>query len=288
MNEGRAKTQDIRPLRIAILNLMPDKITTETQILRKIGNTIVQIDITLLAIENHISKNTSQTHLDTFYRYFSDVKGEYFDGIIITGAPIEHLSFQDVSYWNELKEIFDWTKTNVFASLFICWGSQAAMKHFYGIEKSAFDKKLFGVFPHIKECENDPLFLGMDDVFYVPHSRNTESIPEEIRTNPNLEVLASSPQAGIHLAATKDRRQLFMTGHPEYDTDTLLKEYQRDIQNHSVEIPANYFIGDNPANGIDTRWKSHASLFYQNWINHYVYQVTEYELANIKPKNGTK
>ncbi|KZX38038.1 homoserine O-succinyltransferase [Wohlfahrtiimonas chitiniclastica] len=282
MNPERANTQDIRPVRICILNLMPDKITAETQLLSKLSNGILQVDITLLAIENHTSKNTKQVHLDEFYRFFSDIEDEYFDGMIITGAPIELLDFEEVTYWDELTKIFEWSKTHVFASLFICWGSQAALKYFYGIEKNIFKEKLTGVFEHIKEKPDSKLLIGMDDLFYVPQSRNTESDPIAMRNHPELEVIASSEVSGIHLVASKTGRQVFMSGHPEYGKETLLKEYQRDSALGMMTIPSNYFKNDDPTQAIQTRWMSASSIFFQNWLNYFVYQETDYDFTSKK------
>jgi len=279
MNENRAQTQDIRPLRICILNLMPDKITTETQLLRKLSNGIIQIEITLLAIKGHKSKNTAQTHLDDFYSYFDDVKEQYFDGLIVTGAPVEMLDFESVTYWEELTTILDWSKTHVYSSLFICWASQVALYHFYGIEKQRFEKKLFGVYPHTAEEKNSKLLIGMDDVFYVPQARNTQSDVQAVRLHPDLKVIASSEQAGLHLVATHDERQLFMTGHPEYDPDSLLNEYLRDIDEPFVSVPENYFVDNDPQKEIRTLWQSDASIFYQNWLNYFVYQETWFDLT---------
>lgn len=276
MNTGRAQTQDIRPLKVCILNLMPDKITTETQLLGMLSNSIIQVEITLITMKSHVSKNTSQNHLDTFYNYFEDIKDQFFDAIIITGAPIEHIEFEDVDYWQELKEIFEWTKTNVFSSLFICWASQSALYYFYGIEKEYFPKKLFGVYLHTKEAPKNPLFLGIDDEFYVPQSRNTRSNEAKIRQNPSLQVLSSSKEAGINLVTSVDRRQLFISGHPEYSTDTLLREYLRDIDKANVDIPKNYFKNNDPHGEIVTNWKSHGNMFYNNWLNYYVYQETDF------------
>lgn len=287
MNKQRANTQDIRPLKIAILNLMPNKIATETQLLRKLSNSIVQVEITLVAIEHHQTKNTAQSHLNAFYRHFNEIKHQFFDGLIITGAPVEHLDFEAIDYWQELQTILDWSKNHVFCSLFICWASQAALYHFYGINKEPFANKLSGVYPHKKSVTHDALFFGMDDVFYVPQSRNTASTETAIRNHNKLVVLAESDQAGIHLVATHNRRQVFMSGHPEYDDETLLNEFLRDsAANKNVPLPQNYFHNNDPSQGIETRWKSHAALFYQNWLNYYVYQATNYELNEktlIKP-----
>lgn len=277
INERRAKTQDIRPLKICILNLMPDKVATETQILRKLSNTIIQIEITLLATKSYRPKNTSRHHLASFYKYFSDIKGSKFDAMIITGAPVEHLEFSQVDYWQEITEILNWCESNVFSSLFICWASQAALYHYYGIGKVPLQNKLFGVFSHLKEDENNRLFQGMRSGFFVPHSRNTQSVEKEIRRHAGLKVLASLPFGGVHLVADTSGRRLFMAGHPEYDEDTLKKEYLRDLGKSNVALPQNYFEGDNPANPIINTWQSDASLFYLNWLNYYVYQETAYE-----------
>ncbi|XKM13681.1 homoserine O-succinyltransferase [Orbaceae bacterium ac157xtp] len=278
INEQRAKTQDIRPLKIAILNLMPNKIVTETQLIRKLSNSIVQVEITLVAIKDHQVKNTAQSHLDSFYDYFDDIKTNYYDAMIFTGAPIEHLEFTKVSYWEEFINILDWAKTHVFSSLFICWASQAALWHFYGIDKYTFAKKLFGVFPHKAEVSNEQLFLGMDNPFYAPHSRHTTSDEAAIRSHPELTVLASSNEGGIYAVKNTNQRQLFISGHAEYDENTLFTEYLRDADSEQVTLPKNYFINDNPEHGIETKWKSDASLFFQNWLNYYVYQTTDYIL----------
>lgn len=278
MNEKRAQTQDIRPLKICILNLMPDKITTETQLLNKLSNGVIQIEITLLAIKNHIPKNTAQTHLDNFYSYFDELSEQYFDALIVTGAPIELLEFEEITYWDELQQIFNWSKTHVYSSLFICWASQAALYHFFGIKKYSFSKKLFGVYPHQAEEKNSQLLIGMDEIFYVPQARNTLSDPIAIRNHPQLKVIASSEEAGIHLVSTQDERLLFMAGHPEYDKDSLLKEYLRDINQPYACMPANYFVDDDPQKKIQTLWQSHGSIFYQNWLNYFVYQKTWFEL----------
>lgn len=284
MNPERAQTQDIRPIKICILNLMPDKITAETQLLSKLSNGTLQVDITLMAIESHTSKNTKQSHLDDFYTYFDDIKDQYFDGMIITGAPIELLDFEDVTYWDELTKIFEWSTEHVFTSLYICWGSQAALKYFYDIDKHIFPEKLTGVFAHVKEKPESKLLIGIDDIFYVPQSRNTESDPVAIRNHPDLEVIASSEESGIHIVSSKNGRQLFMSGHPEYNKDTLLKEYQRDKLQGSTVIPVNYFQNNDPESPIETKWISASSIFFQNWLNYFVYQETDYDFTsrNIK------
>lgn len=278
MSSKRANNQDIRPLRIAILNLMPDKITTENQLLSVLSNSMIQVEITLLSMATHKSKTVSSHHLNNFYKQFNQVRDELFDALIITGAPIEHLPFEDVSYIEELNSIFEWAKTNVFTSLFICWGAQAALKYYYGIEKQTLSSKLFGVFNHTKVCD-DPLFIGLNNPFKVCHSRNTQSDPDALSTHQELDILAISNEASIHLVASKDRTQLFMAGHPEYDIDTLLNEYTRDLNNNvNINLPQNYFKNDDPLLEIQVTWKSDASLFYMNWLNHYVYQATDYVL----------
>lgn len=279
MNDLRAHTQDIRALKICILNLMPDKISTETQLLRMLSNSIIHTEITLLAMKTHQPKNTSTDHLDIFYKYYDDIKDQHFDGLIITGAPIEHLEFEQVKYWPELKEIFEWSKTNVFTSMFICWASQAAYHHFYDINKEDFDEKLFGVYSHYKVEKNDKLFTGLNDNFYVPQSRNTQSDQSAIENCLELDVLAKSNEAGIHIVANKDRTQLFISGHSEYDRDTLLKEFLRDKEkNKSIKIPVNYFVNNDENNEIDAKWMSDGSLIFMNWLNYYVYQLTPFEL----------
>ncbi len=276
MPQGRAKAQDIRPVRICILNLMPDKITAETQLLSRLSNGILQVEVTLLAIENHISKNTKQSHLDNFYSFFSDIKDQYFDGMIITGAPIEHLPFEEVTYWDELTTIFDWAESHVFSTLFICWGSQAGLYHHYGIQKHDFPNKLSGVFKHIKERQDESLLIGIDDEFYVPQSRNTESDQKAIRANEGLDVIASSQEGGIHIVASKDRRKIFVAGHHEYNPDTLKLEYERDLAAGNATLPINYFENNDPNGKIQTTWLSTASVFFQNWLNYYVYQTTDF------------
>lgn len=279
ISDKRATKQDIRALKICILNLMPDKITTENQLLAQLSNSIIQIDITLLAIKNHEHKNTSLDHLESFYKYFDDIKNEKFDAIIITGAPIEHMEFEDVSYWHELVEILEWTKTNVFTSLYICWASQAALKYFYNIDKEAFKKKLYGVYKHTKLYKKDKLFMGVNDHFLACHSRNTQSVQDDIIKHKDLHVLATSKEAGISIIANHTRSQLFITAHFEYDRDTLKNEYLRDKEKDSLfDIPENYFVDDNPNKRIKANWFSDASLIYLNWLNHYVYQKTRYVL----------
>lgn len=283
MDESRALHQDIRPLRIAILNLMPTKIITETQILRVLSNSPLQVDITLLHPETHKSKNTSEEHLTAFYQTFSQVKGEKFDGMIITGAPVEHLEFTEVTYWNELNEIMDWVVHNVTSTLYICWGAQAGLYHHFGIPKYALPKKLFGVFPHRVTKSNTKLLRGYDDEFYAPHSRYTEVRREDIEQVPELEILAESNEAGVYIVATRDGRHIFVTGHSEYDPLTLKSEYDRDVaKGIPIELPKNYFPDNDPTKPPVVKWRAHAHLLFSNWLNYYVYQETPYDLSQIR------
>ena len=281
MTESRALHQDIRPLKILILNLMPTKITTETQLMRCLSNTPLQIEIDLLQTSTHVSKNTSEDHLRSFYCRFDDIKNERYDGMIITGAPVENMDFEEVDYWPELREIMEWTKTNVHSTLHICWGAQAALYYYYGIPKHALDKKMFGIFKH-KLCDStEPLVRGFNDVFFAPHSRHTANCVEDIDKNKHLKLLAVSDEAGPYLAISKDGRRIFLTGHPEYDADTLAGEYFRDVNKGlPIDIPKNYFRDDNPENGPVVTWRAHANLLYTNWLNYYVYQTTPYDLTS--------
>lgn len=278
MDETHALHQDIRPLEIVILNLMPTKITTETQILRLLANTALQVEFVLISPKTHTSKNTSPEHLRAFYKTFDDIKHRRFDGMIITGAPVETLEFEEVNYWRELQDIMDWTKTHVTSTFHICWGAQAALYHHYGIQKYGLDAKLFGVFPHKVTKENHNLTRGFDDVFYIPQSRHTEVRQEDLERVPELEVLSTSEQAGVYLAATKDGRQIFITGHSEYDAVTLKHEYDRDIKKGmDIAVPFNYFPNDDPTQQPPITWRAHANLLFSNWLNYYVYQLTEYD-----------
>ncbi|MBR5479962.1 MAG: homoserine O-succinyltransferase [Clostridia bacterium] len=281
MTESRALHQDIRPLKILILNLMPTKITTETQLMRCLSNTPLQIEIDLLQTSTHVSKNTSADHLRSFYCNFDDIKHERYDGMIITGAPVENMDFEEVDYWPELREIMEWTKTNVHSTLHICWGAQAALYYYYGIPKHALDKKMFGIFRH-KLCDStEPLVRGFNDVFFAPHSRHTANRVEDIEKNKHLKLLAVSDEAGPYLAISKDGRRIFLTGHPEYDADTLAGEYFRDVNKGlPIDVPKNYFRDDNPENDPVVTWRAHANLLYTNWLNYYVYQTTPYDLTN--------
>ena len=282
MTEYRAMHQDIRPLRVALLNLMPTKIATETQIMRKLSNTPLQVDITLLRMATHDSKNTSEEHLDSFYRTFEEVRDERFDGMIITGAPVEQLDFTDVDYWPELCEIMDWTRTNVHSTLHICWGAQAGIFRHYGVAKYALPEKLSGVYEHRVVKATSPLVRGFDDVFYAPHSRYTEVRAEDIEADPRLELIAVSDKAGVYIAKSVDSRRFFVFGHPEYDRDTLNSEYVRDVgRGIDPAIPINYYPDDDPEREPEARWYAHAQLLYTNWLNYYVYQTTPYDVSRV-------
>jgi len=283
MTEERAIHQDIRPLRIAILNLMPTKIVTETQLLRLIGNTPIQVDVVLLHPKTHVSKNTPQEHLINFYKTFDDVKDERFDGLIITGAPVEHLPFEEVNYWDELTRIMDWSLHNVYSTFYICWGAQAGLYYHFGIPKYPLGEKMFGVFKHKVSKRNVMLLRGFDDEFYVPHSRHTEVRREDIEKVPELEILSESDEAGIYIVKTKDDRHIFVTGHSEYDALTLKSEYDRDVaKGLNIKVPKNYFPDDDPDKAPIVRWRGHANLLFANWLNYYVYQETPYDLSELR------
>ncbi len=283
MTEHRALHQDIRALKIGLLNLMPTKITTEIQILRLLGNSPLQVDIVLLHPESYQSKNTPREHLIKFYKTFKDVKNEKFDGLIITGAPVEQMEFEEVAYWDELTEIMDWSVSNVFSTLHICWGAQAGLYHHYGIPKYLLPKKMFGVFPHTVCKKNEKLLRGFDDEFYVPVSRHTEVRKEDIIKVPELEILSESKEAGVYIVTAKNGRQVFITGHSEYDPLTLKWEYERDLsKGMEIEIPRNYFTNDDPNEIPVVKWRAHANLLFSNWLNYYVYQETPYDLNEIR------
>lgn len=283
MTETRAITQDIRPLHILMLNLMPTKIVTETQISRLIGNTPLQVELELLQTATHKSKHTSQEHMLAFYKTFEEVRHRNFDGMIITGAPVELLDFEDVEYWNELAEIMEWTKKHVTSTLHICWGAQAALYYHYGIPKYKLDEKLFGVFEHTVDYKKSILFRGFDDVFMAPHSRHTTIKREDVEAVENLRVLASSEKAGVYVIATPKGRQIFVTGHSEYDADTLAKEYFRDKnQGLPIAIPENYFPDDDDTKTPTVSWRGHANLLFSNWLNYFVYQSTPYNIEDIQ------
>ncbi len=283
MTEFRAMHQDIRPLNVLILNLMPTKIVTETQLLRKLSNSPLQVQVELLQTASHVSHNTDADHLSSFYTTFGQIKDKKYDGMIITGAPVENLDFADVDYWEELCQIMEWTKTHVHSTLHICWGAQAGLYYHYGIPKYSLDKKLFGVFPHKAVKVQSPLFRGFDDEFFVPHSRYTENRAEDILAQPELELLAVSEQAGVFAVKSEDNRRFFITGHPEYDAGTLANEYFRDVNKGlDIQVPDNYFPNDDPANPPEVKWRSAAQLFYSNWLNYYVYQTTPYDLRTLE------
>lgn len=279
MDETRAISQDIRPLEIAILNLMPIKHETEIQLLRALSNTPLQVNITFVCVESHTSKNTPASHLNQFYEKFKDIKNRKFDGLIITGAPVEQIPFEEVNYWEELKCIMEWSKTNVTSTLHICWGAQAGLYYHYGIEKKLLDKKLFGIFEHKVLHRKVPLVRGFDDVFCAPHSRHTALDDDAIRANDKLKVLAESDEAGVFIVIADDGKQIFVTGHPEYDRNTLDIEYRRDLDKGlPIEMPKNYYPEDDLNNKPLLTWRGHANGLYTNWLNYYVYQVTPYEL----------
>lgn len=279
MDEERASHQDIRPIRIGLLNLMPLKEDTELQILRSLSNTPLQVEIALIAVESHESKNTSLSHLNKFYQTFSEIKDSKFDGFIITGAPVEQIPFEEVDYWEELTQIMEWTKTNVTSTLHICWGAQAAFYYHYGIDKEPLDEKLFGVFEHRVLNRKVPLVRGFDDVFLAPHSRHTTVSAEAIRNEERLTILAESDDAGVFLAIADEGRQIFVTGHPEYDRLTLHKEYMRDKEKGlKIQVPKNYYKDDVCEDRPQLTWRSHANNLYTNFLNYYVYQATPYEL----------
>lgn len=283
MTETRAITQDIRPLKILLLNLMPKKIETETQLSRLLGNSPLQVDLELIHTKSHKSKNTSAEHLFAFYKTFDDVKNHTFDGMIITGAPVELLEFEEVEYWEELCEIMEWSKTHVHSTFHICWGAQAGLYYHFGIKKYTLPKKLFGVFPTKADYKRSILLRGFDDTFMVPQSRHTTVKTEDIAAVPELRILASSEETGVYAVMTEKGRQIFITGHSEYDAGTLAAEYLRDkSEGKPIEIPKNYFPYDNPEKPPLVTWRSHANLLYSNWLNYFVYQTTPYDINEIK------
>ena len=283
MTEKRAITQDIRPLKILLLNLMPKKIETETQLSRLLGNSPLQVDLELIHTKSHKSKNTSAEHLFTFYKTFQDVKNRTFDGMIITGAPVEQLEFEEVEYWDELCEIMEWSKTHVHSTFHICWGAQAGLYYHFGVKKYPLDKKLFGVFPTTADYKQSILLRGFDDTFMVPQSRHTTVKTEDIKAVAKLKILASSEETGVYAAMTEKGKQIFITGHSEYDAGTLAAEYFRDkSEGKPIDIPKNYFPDDNPENPPLVTWRAHANLLYSNWLNYFVYQTTPYDINEIK------
>lgn len=281
MDESRAMHQDIRPIRIAILNLMPLKEETELQILRSLSNTPLQVDITFLTVTSHESKHTSKSHLNKFYQAFSDVKSQRFDGMIITGAPVEMMEFEEVDYWRELCEIMDWSKTHVTSTLHVCWGAQAGLYYHYGISKYQLKQKVFGIFKHHVGNRKVPLVRGFDDYFMAPHSRNTENRTKDIQAVKDLTILAESEEAGVFLAIADEGRKIFMMGHPEYDRYTLDKEYKRDrAKGIDIALPKNYYPNDCPDEKPNLQWRSHGNILYSNWLNYYVYQQTPYDFID--------
>lgn len=282
MTSERAVAQDIRPLHIAILNLMPTKEATETQLLRLLGNTSLQVEITLLRTASYESRNAGKEHLDAFYRTFDEVKAERFDGLIITGAPVEKMEFEDVAYWEELTRVMEWADNNVFSTFYICWAAQAALHHFHGIDKRPLPEKIFGVFEHRVLNQKNKLVRGFDDAFFAPHSRHTTVDIEDILKVPELELLASSDVAGAYLIASRDGRQVFATGHSEYDTETLAHEYFRDVgKGLPIDVPVNYYPNDDPTLLPKVTWRAHANILFGNWLNYFVYQETPYDLLSI-------
>ena len=285
MTESRAVSQDIRPLRILLLNLMPKKIETETQLSRLLGNTPLQVELELIRTKTHQSKNTSEEHLLAFYKTFDDVRDQNFDGMIITGAPVEHLPFEEVEYWDELCNIMEWSKTHVHSTFHICWGAQAGLYYHFGIPKYPLDKKMFGIFPHKVDYKRSILFRGFDDEFMAPQSRHTEIRREDLEKIPRLKILASSEEAGIYATMTGSGKQIFITGHSEYDALTLDAEYKRDVsQGKPIEIPKNYYPDDDPTKDPIVCWRSHANLLYSNWLNYFVYQTTPFDIEKVRNK----
>ncbi len=282
MSEKRAITQDIRPLEIVLLNLMPTKIATETQLSRLLGNTPLQVRLELMHTSSHRAKNVSQEHLLTFYKTFDELKHRKFDGMVITGAPVENMAFEEVDYWPELCEIMEWSKTNVHSTFHICWGAQAGLYYHYGVQKHLLPEKLFGVFEHRADYKRSILLRGFDDLFFAPHSRHTTVLREDIEKVPELRILASSPKAGVYAVTTKEGRQIFVTGHSEYDPDTLQREYLRDKNlGLPIHVPENYFPNDDDSQEPEVRWRGHANLLFSNWLNYFVYQTTPYDIMSI-------
>ena len=282
MDENRAMHQDIRPIKIGILNLMPLKEETELQLLRSLSNTPLQVDVTFVAVSSHESKNTSMSHLNKFYESFADIKRRYFDGLIITGAPVEQMEYEDVDYWEEICQIFEWTKSHVTSTLHLCWGAQAGLYYHYGIQKHILDEKMFGVFKHKVMNRKIPLVRGFDDYFYAPHSRHTEIRKEDILAHDELTILAESEEAGVFLLMNQDGSQIFVMGHPEYDRMTLDTEYKRDkAKDLPIHIPANYYPNDDDSKRPLLQWRSHGNIMYANWLNYYVYQQTPYQFIDV-------
>jgi homoserine O-succinyltransferase len=282
LGNERANSQDIRPLRIAILNLMPLKITTETDLVRLLSNTPLQLDVHLMKVKAHTSKNTPVEHMQAFYRDFEEMRHEKFDGMIITGAPVEHLDYSEVNYWQEITEIFDWARTHVTSVMYICWAAQAGLFYHYGVPKYPLPKKMFGIFPQTPSNTRLPIFRGFDDVFYMPHSRHTEIRREDILRVPELSIIAESEQSGVSMVMARNGREIFVTGHSEYSPNTLATEYRRDLaKGLPIEMPVNYYRNDDPDQGPLVTWRGHGNLLFTNWLNYYVYQETPYNIEDI-------
>ena len=282
LGDERANSQDIRPLRIVVLNLMPLKITTETDLIRLLSNSPLQLDIQFMKVKAHTSKNTPVEHMQAFYRDFEKMADEKFDGMIITGAPVEHLEYEQVNYWEEVSGIFDWARTHVTSTLYICWAAQAGLYHHYGVPKYALPEKMFGIFPQTPLCPSLPIFRGFDDVFYMPHSRHTELCREDILAVPELSIIAESPQSGVGMVMARGGREIFITGHSEYSPYTLDTEYKRDLgKGLPIKMPLNYYRNDDPSQPPLVTWRAHGNLLFQNWLNYYVYQETPYDINDI-------
>ena len=285
IDNSRASTQDIRPLKIAILNLMPLKITTETDLVRLLSNSPLQIEVTFMKLKSHTSKNTPIEHMKAFYVDFEKMRQEKYDGMIVTGAPVEHLEFEEVNYWEEIQEIFDWAEKNVTSTFYICWAAQAGLYHYYGVPKHPLEKKMFGIFKHhiCEGMQQLPIFRGFDDEFFVPHSRHTEVRREDIEKHPELSIISESDESGVHIVMARGGRQFFVTGHSEYSPNTLDTEYRRDLgKGLPIEMPKNYYRNDDPELGPLVRWRSVANLLFSNWMNYYVYQETPYDINEIR------
>ena len=282
LGDERANSQDIRPLRIVVLNLMPLKITTETDLIRLLSNSPLQLDIQFMKVKAHTSKNTPVEHMQAFYRDFEKMADEKFDGMIITGAPVEHLEYEQVNYWEEVSGIFDWARTHVTSTLYICWAAQAGLYHHYGVPKYALPEKMFGIFPQTPLCPSLPIFRGFDDVFYMPHSRHTELRREDILAVPELSIIAESPQSGVGMVMARGGREIFITGHSEYSPYPLDTEYKRDLgKGLPIKMPLNYYRNDDPSQPPLVTWRAHGNLLFQNWLNYYVYQETPYDINDI-------
>ena len=283
MDTTRATSQDIRPLRIAVLNLMPLKITTETDLVRLLSNSPLQIELSFMKVKSHTSKNTPVEHMKAFYTDFEEMRHHKYDGFIITGAPVEHMDFEEVSYWEEMTEIFEWARHNVTSTLYICWAAQAGLYHYYGVPKYPLEKKMFGIFKHRVSKPELPIFRGFDDEFYIPHSRHTEVRREDIERNPELDILAESEESGVYMVMARGGREIFLTGHSEYSPLTLDTEYRRDLaKGLPIEMPRHYYRNDDPSQPPVVTWRGHANLLFNNWLNYYVYQATPYRLEDIK------